>query len=99
MKITILLTVFIAMLLAGPPVEVGAQEKEGALINGQIVLKFSAGGKGSTYVLLRKRGDEDALVFPVVHYHAVLYAQAPGCNGLMYVTPSRIVFDSQTKKS
>lgn len=66
---------------------------EAILVNGQPALRILSKKNGSTEILYQKRDGEDALVFPVMHYHAFLYAQARGEMGKLYVTKTRLIFD------
>ena len=66
---------------------------EGILVDGQPALRILSRKNGSTEILYQKRDGEDALVFPVMHYHAFLYAQAPCEMGKLYVMKTRLIFD------
>ncbi len=71
---------------------------EAVLVNGQPALRILSRKDGSTEILYQKRDDEDALVFPVMHWHAFLYAQASGETGQLYVTKTRLIFDPEGNK-
>lgn len=71
---------------------------EAVLVNGQPALRILSRKNGSTEILYQKRDGEDTLVFPVMHYHAFLYAQAPGEMGKLYVTKTRLIFDPNGDK-
>ncbi|MGA9995982.1 MAG: hypothetical protein WBP93_11245 [Pyrinomonadaceae bacterium] len=71
---------------------------EAILVDGQPALRILSRKNGSTEILYQKRDGEDALVFPVMHYHAFLYAQAPGEMGKLYVTKTRLIFDPNGDK-
>lgn len=66
---------------------------EAILVNGQPALRILSRKNGTTEVLYQRRDSEDAIVFPVMHWHAILYAQGPGEMGKLYVTKTRLVYD------
>ena len=66
---------------------------EAVLVNGQPALRILSRKNGATEILYQKRDGEDAIVFPVMHWHAILYAQGPGEMGKLYVTKSRLLYD------
>ena len=51
---------------------------EAVLVNNQPSLRILSTKNRSTEISYQKRDGEDALVFPVMHWHAFLYAQGPG---------------------
>lgn len=66
---------------------------EAVLVNGQPALRILSRKNGATEILYQKRDGEDAIVFPVMHWHAILYAEGPGEMGRLYVTKTRLVYD------
>lgn len=71
---------------------------EAILVEGKPVLRILARDHGAAEIRLEKRDNEDALVFPVMHWHAFLYAQAAGESGRLYITKTRIVFEPEGDK-
>jgi hypothetical protein len=71
---------------------------EATLIDGQPALRILTRGHGSAEIRYEKRDGEDALVFPVMHWHAILYAQGPGEMGRLYVTKTKLVYEPESDK-
>lgn len=71
---------------------------EAVLVDGQPALRILARNHGAAEIRYQKRDNEDTLVFPVMHWHAILYAQAPGEMGKLYVTKTRLTFEPEGSK-